>query len=91
VLMPMNYITLTRQELNDIAWAKPMNNLAKEFRIAEVGPAKRCRAVDVPHPIPRLFGPQSRERGPTPHATAQIPHPRSSGRSRYGSCKVAHG
>jgi hypothetical protein len=48
--MPMNYITLTRQELNDIAWAKPMNNLAKEFRIAEVGPAKRCRAVDVPHP-----------------------------------------
>jgi len=48
--MPTNYITLTRQELYDLVWSKPMSSLAKEFGITDVGLAKRCRAVDVPIP-----------------------------------------
>jgi hypothetical protein len=48
--MPTNYITLTRQELYDMVWSKPMSSLAKEFGITDVGLAKRCRAVDVPIP-----------------------------------------
>jgi hypothetical protein len=48
--MPANYITLTRQQLYDMVWSKPMSTLAKEFGITDSGLAKRCRAVDVPIP-----------------------------------------
>src|SRR5450755_3106466 len=48
--MPTNYITLTRQELYDMVWAKLMSSLANGFSISDVGLAKRCRAVDVPIP-----------------------------------------
>jgi hypothetical protein len=48
--MPTNYITLTRQELYDMVWSKPMRSLAKDFGITDVGLAKRCRAVEVPIP-----------------------------------------
>ena len=48
--MPTNYITLTRQELYDMVWAKLMSSLANGFSITDFALAKRCRAVDVPIP-----------------------------------------
>ena len=41
--MPTNYITLTRQELYDMVWAKLMSSLAMGFGISDVALAKRCR------------------------------------------------
>jgi hypothetical protein len=48
--MLQNHLTLTRQSLYDLVWAKPMSELAKDFGITDVGLAKRCRSVDVPIP-----------------------------------------
>ena len=39
--MPTNYITLTRQELYDMVWAKLMSSLAMGFGISDVALAKR--------------------------------------------------
>ena len=41
--MPTHYITLTRQELYDMVWAKLMSSLAMGFGISEVALAKRGR------------------------------------------------
>ena len=41
--MPTNYITLTRQELYDMVWAKLMSSLAMGFGISDVALAKRGR------------------------------------------------
>jgi hypothetical protein len=84
VPMPQNPLTLTRQTLYDLVWSKPMSELAKEFRMSDVGLAKRCRAVDVPIPYrgywarktagqepPRTPLPKYRSRTPT--ATAEVP------------------
>ena len=48
--MPQSPFTLTRKTLYDLAWSKPMSELAKDFNISDVALAKRCRAVDVPIP-----------------------------------------
>ena len=77
--MPVNYITLSRQQLYDLVWSKPMSSLAKEFGITDSGLAKRCRAVDVPIPYrgywtrkaagrdpPRLPFPKYRRAEPAP-------------------------
>lgn len=41
---------LTRQELFDLAWAEPMQRLAKRFGISDVGLAKICKAAHIPLP-----------------------------------------
>ncbi len=48
--MPQNPFTLTRQSLYELAWSKPMSELAKDFNISDVALAKRFRTVDVPIP-----------------------------------------
>jgi hypothetical protein len=48
--MQKNALTLTRQELYDLVWAKPMVQVAAELGMSDVGLAKRCRAVSVPVP-----------------------------------------
>src|SRR5271166_1392854 len=48
--MSQNPLPLTRQSLYDLVWSKSMSDLARDFRISDVGLAKRCRAVDVPIP-----------------------------------------
>jgi hypothetical protein len=42
--------TYSRQELYDRVWKTPMQQLAKEFGISDVGLAKICRRYDVPVP-----------------------------------------
>lgn len=41
---------LTRQELYDLAWSEPMQNLAKRFSISDRGLAKICAAANIPVP-----------------------------------------
>lgn len=43
-------ITLTREELYELVWTKPMARLAAEYAISDVGLAKLCARCDVPTP-----------------------------------------
>jgi hypothetical protein len=45
-----NITTLTREELYDLVWAKPVVRLAKEFGISNVAVAKACRRHKIPLP-----------------------------------------
>ena len=42
-------LTLSREDL-ELVWSKPMRDLAKDFGISDVGPAKRCRRLGIPVP-----------------------------------------
>ena len=42
--------TLTRRQLYDLAWSKPMRDLAGEFEISDVGLANICKRHRVPTP-----------------------------------------
>lgn len=48
--MPDDCITLSRQDLYELAWSKPMSDLAKDFGISDVALAKRLRKLGVPVP-----------------------------------------
>ena len=41
---------LTRQELYDLVWERPMSKVAPEFGLSGVGLAKLCRREDIPVP-----------------------------------------
>jgi len=43
-------LVLTRQQLYDLVWSKPMIHLAKEFQLSDVALAKWCRKMDSPLP-----------------------------------------
>lgn len=43
-------IVLTRQQLYELVWSKPMIHLAKEFELSDVALAKWCRKMDIPLP-----------------------------------------
>lgn len=43
-------ITLTRNELYDRVWAEPVDKLAKEFGLSNVGLGKACRRYEIPVP-----------------------------------------
>ena len=43
-------LTLTREDLYELAWSKPIFELAKDFGISDVGLAKRCKRLGVPIP-----------------------------------------
>ena len=42
--------TLSRQELYDLVWSKPMITLAKEFNLSDNGLRKICKKNDIPMP-----------------------------------------
>lgn len=42
--------TLTRQELYDAVWAKPMRDVARDLGVSDVGLAKICRRHAIPTP-----------------------------------------
>lgn len=46
----MTRTQLARQELYDLAWAEPMQKLARRFGISDVRLAKVCRAAEIPVP-----------------------------------------
>ena len=41
---------LTRRELYDLVWSKPMTKLAKEFSLSDVALHKTCRRHRIPTP-----------------------------------------
>jgi len=43
-------LALSREDLYELAWSKPISELAKDFGISDVGLAKRCRGLGVPLP-----------------------------------------
>src|SRR5579863_3917199 len=94
-------ITLTREELYEKVWSTPMQKLAAEFGLSDVGLAKRCRRHRIPVPPrghwARLQAGQDVEQPPLPPviqswlATIKIyAHERQSrgatGRNREAGC-----
>ena len=45
-----DWITVTREQLYDMAWKKPMSRLAQDFGISGVGLAKLCSRDQIPTP-----------------------------------------
>jgi hypothetical protein len=43
-------LTLSREDLYELAWSKPISDLAQDFGISDVGLAKRCRRLGIPIP-----------------------------------------
>lgn len=43
-------LTLSREDLYELVWSKPMQELAKDFGISDVALAKRCRRLRIPVP-----------------------------------------
>src|SRR2546426_1642289 len=43
-------LTLSRKDLYELAWSKPMRELAKDFGISDVALAKPCRRLAIPVP-----------------------------------------
>ena len=41
-------VNLTRKELDDLVWAKPRSEIAKQFEISKFG--RLCRQMHVPAP-----------------------------------------
>jgi hypothetical protein len=43
-------LSVSREDLYELAWSKPLRELAKDFGISEVALAKRCRWLAIPVP-----------------------------------------
>ncbi len=43
-------LTLSREDLYELVWSKPVTELAKDFGLSDVALAKRCRKLGVPVP-----------------------------------------
>jgi hypothetical protein len=43
-------LTLSRQDLYELAWSKPMCELAQDFGISDVALARRLRKLGIPVP-----------------------------------------
>jgi hypothetical protein len=43
-------LTLSREDLYELAWSKPISELSKDFGISDVALAKRCRRLGIPLP-----------------------------------------
>jgi hypothetical protein len=43
-------LTLSREDLYELVWSKPMTELAQDFALSDVALAKRCRKLGVPVP-----------------------------------------
>jgi len=43
-------LTVSREDLYELTWSKPMSSLAKDFGISDVALAKRCKRLGIPVP-----------------------------------------
>src|SRR4051812_40394048 len=48
--MPADAVRVTREELYEKVWSEPMQRLAKQYGLSDVGLAKACRRMRVPLP-----------------------------------------
>ena len=65
--MSIQYIELTRQELYDQVWKKPLSQVAADLGISDVGLSKTCRRNRIPVPYRGFWA--RRESGQTPTVT----------------------
>ncbi|MGB9330076.1 MAG: hypothetical protein WCB10_04845 [Steroidobacteraceae bacterium] len=69
--MSADSLTLSRQDLYELAWSKPMCDLAQDFGISDVALAKRLRKLGIPVPgrgyWARVAAGQTPRRPPLPH------------------------
>lgn len=49
-MSPQDHLKLTREELHNLVWAKPMIEVAKDFQISDRAMAKICARKQVPVP-----------------------------------------
>ena len=47
----MEKVEVTRQELYDLVWSKPMSKLALEYNMSDNGLRKICKKFDIPLPL----------------------------------------
>jgi hypothetical protein len=47
----MEEVRLSREELHELVWTKPMSELAKAYHISDVGLRKICKRLNVPIPV----------------------------------------
>jgi hypothetical protein len=62
--MAKTTVRLTREELHDLVWSRPMTEIAAEFGMSSVAFAKHCKTADVPRPGRGYW--QQREAGQKP-------------------------
>ena len=86
--MPHDPLTLTRQDLYELVWSKPMSELARDVGISDVALAKRCRKLGIPVPgrgywarvsagqSPRRPPLKAREKRPLDHSALAFHTPR---------------
>lgn len=43
-------VKLTREQLYELVWSRPLTTLAKEYDLSDVGFAKLCKSLNVPRP-----------------------------------------
>jgi hypothetical protein len=43
-------LKLSREDMYELVWSKPMRDLAKDFGISDVALAKRCKSLGIPVP-----------------------------------------
>jgi hypothetical protein len=82
--MTDEFLTLSRQDLYELVWSKPMTELAADLGLSDVGLAKRCKKLGVPIPgrgyWARVVAGQRPRRAPLPkpadnRSTAFAPPP----------------
>jgi len=49
-MYPATYLSLTREQLYELVWSKPMQHLAKDYGVSDRGLAKLCARNQVPVP-----------------------------------------
>lgn len=62
-----DFLTLSREELYQLVWSKPMIELSKDLHLSDVALAKRCRKLAVPVPGRGYWARVAA--GQTPHIT----------------------
>ncbi len=84
---------ITRSELYELVWSQPRTILAKQFKISDVGLAKRCLQANIPMP-PRGYwaklqaGVSKPKRPPLPLRLPGSPKTVSFDHDRYGSHRL---
>jgi hypothetical protein len=68
--------TLTRKQLYDLVWSKPMTKLARDYGLSDIGLAKVCKKHDIPRPPPGYWA--KKRVGQNPRKSA-LPRPDEAG------------
>lgn len=71
----MEEVRISREELHELVWTKPMSELAKAYHISDVGLRKICKRLNVPIPIAghwqRVKAGRMVKRTPLPESSAE--------------------